>query len=774
MADELEALRQEVARLQAIVEAQQALLDSIADHLGMTNVRRPGSDRGLSDARSDEGAAVDDDLWRRLGLAEGERRMVTVLFADVSGYTELAERLDPEETQLVMRDTMAALAGCVQRHDGYLEKFIGDALCAIFGAPLAHEDEPKRAARAALEMHRMLAERAARRPDLPGLTVHIGINTGIVIAGTVGDGSQFGVMGDTINTAARLMGMAASGQTFVAAETARRLRRQFRLADKGLHRAKGKAHPVAVFEVTEEVPGGVGRGGTHLDAPLVDRQDEVGALVEELERAASHGQGATLVVTGEAGVGKSRVVGELVERASERWRVVRSSARLAGDQPFALLAGALAPLVNELADGADKAVAAALSNPTGAVPPDFEIVLARVVSAAASRWPLLVVLEDVDRADEGSIELSQYLSRATVDEAVVWLLVARRAPGPFMGHEGATITRLQPLDDEATAALFDALLPGALNTVQRARLARRADGNPTFATEIAHALIDDGVVVERDDGGWRLVGDPEAMQIPGSVTELIEARIDGMATAARATLQEASVIGARFRLPLLERVSSVPSSLPAALAELETVDLIVPPAADDEYWSFRSHLVREVAYQSILRRRRPAAHRAVADALLDLEPDRIDENAELLAHHYASSDEPALALPFLGRGLSHAVDAHSTAGAAAIARRAIAIATRHPDEIDTAQLAWFHERLGVCRFLLGEPDGAESLVAAVAVHESRGDDVKVAQGAERVGWYLTLLGDPAGAAEHLARAERLATQRALEPATAAGVRAAVA
>ena len=192
-------------------------------------------------------------MWARLGLTEGERRRVTALFADVSGFTAMSEKLDPEEANTIMKETMAELTAIIRKHDGYVEKFIGDAICAIFGAPISHEDEPERAALTALEMHAALDARAARRPDLSPLLMHIGINTGLVIAGTVGDGTQFGVMGDTVNTAARLMDKAVKTQTFVSAETARRIRHQFLLTDMGQYQMKGKDLPVQAFLLEREL-----------------------------------------------------------------------------------------------------------------------------------------------------------------------------------------------------------------------------------------------------------------------------------------------------------------------------------------------------------------------------------------------------------------------------------------------------------------------------------------------------------------------------------------
>ncbi|MEY2431810.1 MAG: hypothetical protein QOC92_1535, partial [Acidimicrobiaceae bacterium] len=220
-----------LAELNSIVRQQGELLARIAEKLGLIDVELT-----TMPATTER----DDMLWQRLGLVEGERRNVTVLFADVSGFTQLSEHLDTEEFQLVIKDAMSAIAAIISRQDGYIEKFIGDAVCALFGAPIAHDDEPQRAARSALEINRVLNEKAAARPDLPAIGMHAGINTGMVIAGTVGDGSQFGVMGDTINTASRLMNLAQRGEIFVSAETARRLRRDFRLEDRGSFEVKGK------------------------------------------------------------------------------------------------------------------------------------------------------------------------------------------------------------------------------------------------------------------------------------------------------------------------------------------------------------------------------------------------------------------------------------------------------------------------------------------------------------------------------------------------------
>jgi class 3 adenylate cyclase len=693
---DLAALAGELAELTEIVRTQGELLSRIATRIGLQE--------GDVDLQQEAAAARDDLLWQRLGLVEGERRNVTVLFADVSGFTALSERLDPEEFQMVMKDAMSAIAAVITRHDGYIEKFIGDAVCAIFGAPIAHDDEPQRAARSALEINRVLAERAAARPDLPALGMHAGINTGIVIAGTVGDGSQFGVMGDTINTASRLMNLAGQDEIFVSSETARRLRRQFRLEDRGAFEVKGKQHPVAAFNLLGELAPGERGDVDRLGAPFVDREAEL-AQLNRLADTVADGEGAVALVIGEPGVGKTRLAEELLDAQRDRFRVIRGSTRVVGEQPLGVLVEALESQLGSLPDGPDKEVVAFALHDSAALPPDFELTLARVLAAAANEKPLVVLLDDLESADLGSLELARYLARATADVPILWLLAARWAPPLFDGVTDDAVTdgadvitvQLRPLDNDDMATLLHGLLPGVLDDAQRARLAYQSDGNPEFAEEIVLAMIDQGVVAPSGDGGFRLIGDPDDVEIPSSVAELVEARMDRVATNARVTLQEAAVIGLRFSHALLAAVASSAETLDVSLAELAAAELIVQPADSDDvhgYWTFRSHVVREVAYDSILRRRRTRMHHAVADALCRLEPDRVDENVDLIASHYELSDEPALAIPYLRAAVEDAEAAHSATGAADRARRALAIGQRAPDAVDGADAAWFEEHLG--------------------------------------------------------------------------------
>ena len=572
----------------------------------------------------------DVDAWQRLGLSEGERRHVTVLFADVSGFTAMAELLDPEETRLVMVDTMAELAEIVARHGGHIEKFIGDAVCAIFGAPVAHDDEPQRAVRSAMEMHRVMVERAAAHPDLPPLEVHIGINTGLVVAGGVGDGTQFGVVGDTINTAARLMDKAAAGQTFVSLETASRVRREFLLEDMGRHAMKGKQEPVPVFSVVRPLRDDETADARILRAPLTGRARELAEVVHQAREAATR---AGMLVVGDAGIGKTRLLEEAAAALEdEGLLVLRASSRVLGAPPLELVGNALAPLGVDLQHD-----------------PDPETTAVKALGDAAAQRPVAIFLDNVQYADDASMAVLETLVEMAASEATFWVL-ATRPEGPQAERVRSTMPWLRPLPlaplpEDATAEMLTHLLHGALPEETTLELARRTGGNAEFAEEIALALLDDGAVVQAGDG-WRVTRDLSTFEIPSTVHEMIEARIDALDTASKAALQDASVIGVRFSRALLGLVATRATSLDAALAELVAAELIRPPSEDDPWYSFRNPVVRDVAYGLLLHRRRPVAHRRVAEALLELHPGEEADNADMLVYHFDAAGDAERAAAF--------------------------------------------------------------------------------------------------------------------------------
>ena len=718
---------------------------------------------------------VETETWQRLGMAEGERRRVTVLFADVSGFTAMSEKKDPEEMNVIMHEVMSDLAAIIRSYDGHVEKFIGDAICAIFGAPISHEDEPERACFAALEMHESVAGWSARHADLPELSMHIGINTGMVVAGTTGDGSQFGVTGDTINTAARLEGKAIHGQTFISPETARRVRDDFLLEEMGEFEFKGKEKALPVYNVVRELTPEEREESKILRAPLIGRTEEMTMLLASAHRTARlHEGGGTVLLVGEAGIGKSRLLEELAAAMKDEMRVLRATARVHGAQTFGVLADALAPLLEELPPGETRDISRGLLG-EGSVPlSELERVLAGVIAAAGDKKPLAILLDNLEYADESSVDMLGDITAATAECDVLWVIACRLGSVAFdaVTIEGPSVTklRLRALSHDDTAALFDALLPGAFGTDLRHQLARRAEGNPEFAEVIAMSFVDEAVVVE-SEGKWKLVGDPENVEIPGTLQELIEARIDALSDHARVTLQDASVIGLEFTPELLAMVSSARERLDASLTELVKAELIRPPSllATSSVYTFKSPLVREVAYSSILLRRRPIYHRRVGEALLTLNLDKDEEVAELLAHHFEEGEDVPRAVHYLGVASSRAQTAYAFRTAEALTSRALALRKRFPDAVGPDKAATLLERRGICNMIDNDHDRMlADLLEASDLWNTLAQPHHHGRVADLLAWFLALAYRLDEAVQHAERAVALADAHELE-AVKAGV-----
>jgi class 3 adenylate cyclase len=705
----------------------------------------------VSELRQQASASAEAETRSRLGLAEGERRTVTVLFADVSGFTTLAERLDPEDCNAIMRETLGAIAQAVTDEGGHVEKFIGDAVCALFGAPIAYEDEPQRAARAALRMHRVLEELAQRRPNLPALTVHIGINTGPVIAGGVGDGSQFGVMGDTINTAARLMDAAESGQTFVSAATARRLRRGFELADAGTLKLKGKADQIVTFELVapreEEAP------PPKLLAPFLGRERELSVITTER-------RGATVVVA-DAGMGKSRFFDEAEKALESEATVLRSTVIGFDSAPLDLAAHAFRPLIEAMPEGPARDICWTLidGDPEhfhGDLPGE----LLALLQAEAQRRRIVALLDGVEVTDASSAALIRFLLPATADLDVHWVLGTR--PGSPLANTLASTSPvhrqliLEPIGIDATARILMALLPGAIDEATALALAPRVAGNPEFCAEIAQAFVEEGLVIE-DGDGWRAVGDVSTLVVPGTLKEMVEARVESLDSSARQVIQAAAVIGGRFEAKVLESVVPVAGSVESALADLAAADLVRPPASSSSKWMFRAPIAQEVVYDSILKRRRPEMHLRVAEAKLALAEDPADV-AETLAFHFSAAGDTERAAAHLGVAARRALLSHGYAAAAELATRSFALANARPPAL-----------LGLrakARLLAGDISGAVRDVDDILVVEAE------ARALHHATWVLF-------AAEHMGTevtAERVLalTDHPYAPAATAAVRTAAA
>jgi class 3 adenylate cyclase/tetratricopeptide (TPR) repeat protein len=609
-----------------------------------------------------------------------ERKVVTVLFCDLVGFTARSDRADPEDVKATLRPFHARLKREIEAFGGTLDKFIGDAALGVFGSPLAHEDDPERAVRAALAIQAAMAELNATDPSLQ-LAVRQGINSGEAVVAP-GAGPQIGesVTGDVVNTASRLQSVAPAGGIVVGEPTYRATKDVFVYEPLEPVNVKGKTEPLSIWRAVE-ARGRSGAGFTRSHAtPLVGRDREL-ALLRDAYRAATRRASVRLVtVVGEPGVGKSRLVAELSRYLDAlpdlvTWRqgrclpygegvtfwalgeIVKAHAGIMESDPpeeaWAKLDAAipeddpdrqwlklrLAPLIGvEAMSAADREEAF--------------IAWQRFLESIASRGPAVFVFEDVHWADPAMLGFIEDLVESSAGFPMLLVCTARpdlfeRSPAWAASAGNATRVNLSPLTLDDTARLISVLLDhAALPADVQSLLLERAGGNPLYAEEFVRMLKDRGLLV-RTGSTWELVEGAD-VRFPDSIQSLIAARLDTLAPAHKAVLQDASVIGKVFWAGGVAAMGSGDDvSVGEALDELSSKELVrLAPASTiqgEVEYAFWHVLVRDVCYAQIPRASRAAKHRAAALWIERVAAERVEDAAEVLAHHYTTALELATA-----------------------------------------------------------------------------------------------------------------------------------
>ncbi len=638
--------------------------------------------------------------------AREERKVVTCLFCDLVGFTARAEAMDPEDVRRLLQPYHARVRAELERFGGTVEKFIGDAVMAVFGAPVAHEDDPERAVRAALSIRDQLVDEGE-------LEVRIGVTTGeaLVALDARPDAGEGMASGDVVNTAARLQTAAPTNGILVDETTFRSTERSIEYGEGSSIDAKGKAEPVPVYEaVRARARVSVERAG---GAALVGREQELTLLRETLTRAIREREPQLVTLVGVPGIGKSRLVYELFQTIESGayglvfWRHGRSPPYGEGVTFWALgemvkaqagilesdtaeqagekLRSAVARFVESESDAAwterhlrplagleaEEAAAGDRRDESFAAWRSF-------LEAIADERPLVLVFEDLHWADDALLDFVDYLVEWAKGVPLLVLATARpelltRRPGWGGGKVNSSTILLSPLTEEETAGLVHALLGrSAIDAELRARLLEHAGGNPLYAEEFTRMHM------ER----------PESTVVPESVQGMIAARLDTLPLEEKELLQDAAVVGRVFwlgalggeRWTLEERLHSL------ARREFVTRNRRSSVAGEDEY-VFRHALVRDVAYEQIPRAERADKHRAAAEWIESL--GRIEDHAEMLAHHYASALDYARALgEDPGALAEQGRIALREAGARAFALNAFAAAARY---YELAVEAWPHD-----------------------------------------------------------------------------------
>jgi len=631
-------------------------------------------------------------------LPEAERKMTTILFSDMSGFTAMNEKLDPEEVKEIMGRIFDGISRVVTKYDGVIDKFIGDAVMALFGVPQAHEDDPVRAIRAAREIHELVAGMSPEVESRTGrpLSMHSGVNTGLVVTGTLEvEKGLLGFTGDAINLAARLSNLAEHDQVLVGPDTYALARGYFDFEALQPTEVKGKAEPVRVYKVLalkEQAHRPAGVRSIHIG-----RKAEI-ARLQEAAQQLMEGRGSVVSVWGPAGTGKTRLVEEFksgLDVEAIQWHEGRAYAYCQKIPYFPLIdllsramqveEGDAPEKVREKVEGALNALVGcganvvpyigslySLSYPEiEEVSPEFwksqlQAAVGTVLTALAERNPTVVCVEDLHWADSSTVELIRFL--LTELRAPVLFICAYRPPFTlFSSHQAGLLSLpyheiiLQDLSASDTQEMVASLLgtedvPPELSHFVQAKV----EGNPFYLEEFINALIDAQILV-RENGGWSLTRPLVEADVPSTIHGVISARLDRLEKENKRILQEASVIGRAFFYELLKSISDVHDRAEQCLMNLVRLDIIRTRAVQpDVEYMFKHALTQEVAYSGLLKKDRQVIHERIGRVMEKLFQDRLPEFHEALAFHFKR-----------GRSMLKAVDYLMKSGEKSLKRYAV-------------------------------------------------------------------------------------------------------
>lgn len=648
---------------------------------------------GLCGARW--GAMRSDDL-----------RMVTALFADISGFTTLADTLEVEELHDIINPLIAGLAQIAERYEGFISKYAGDALLVLFGAPVAHEDDAQRALLAALEMHAALpALLASIGPKASHLAIHVGVNTGRVVAGRVGSehSADYSVLGDSVILAQRLESVCPSGQTYVGATTYELCAEEFDFEPVGELQLKGKLKPVEGFRLI-----GRRRPGTSVERRLVGRTAEMAVLDGVLDDAAD-ARSVVVTVCGEPGNGKSRLLAETRLHATGRgmrWLPARclSYGATLPYWPFAdLLRQALGlhiedrpevtvtRLTEVLPDGTLVGAQRLLGLPVPEAGPEqarreVHDALARWLAVLAESSPVVLSIEDTHWADRATMDVLGELVRTMRDRPVAFVLSSRPEGAPALealaADAEARHVEVQPLDTAAVVELAADVLGEPVTVGLGSVIGERTLGNPLFVEELTRSLAETDVLVPTT-AGLDLRPGFDLESVPATVERVFAARVDRLPPGAVELLQLCSVIGRTTRLSLLQAVAADPD-LPSALNLLVAegfLDSVID--TDEPAVTFHHALLHDVAYGRLLRKHRRALHRQVADMGRALYGDS-DLTVDLLARHLYLAEAGEEAVDPLLRAGRRAAGLFANDAAALHLERAVEVLDAHDPRLREA------------------------------------------------------------------------------------------
>jgi class 3 adenylate cyclase/tetratricopeptide (TPR) repeat protein len=716
-------------------------------------------------------AHLSEKILTTRAALEGERKQVTVLFADIKGSTELIAGLDPEEARTLLDPALRLMMHAVHRYEGTVNQVLGDGIMALFGAPLAHEDHAVRACYAALAMQEAMRRYTEEVRHTHGVEVQlrVGLNSGAVVVRAIGDDLHldYSAVGQTTHLAARMEQLAPPGSVRLTADTLRLAEGFVQVTSLGLVPVKGLAEPVAVWELVgvtalrRRLQAAVARGLS----PFVGRQPELEALQQALTGAGA-GQGQVVALLGEPGVGKSRLVYEFLHsHHTQGWLRLESGSVSYGKATAYLPVCDLLKAYCHIEDRDDlRAVRAKVTGQIltldealqDTVPPVLALLFEalpegspflaldplqrrrrtleapkRVLLRETQVQPLLLVFEDLHWIDSETQAVLDMLVES-LPTARVLLLVNYR---PEYQHGWGSKTyytqlRLDPLPEASADVLLQALLGhGPALTPLTRMLIARTQGNPFFLEESVRTLVETGVLIG-ERGAYRLAKPLDTLQVPATVQALLAARIDRLAPEDKRLLQTAAVIGTEVPWPLLQAIADTSEeALYRSLAQLQAAEFLYETSLFPERaYTFKHALTHEVAYGSLLHERRRALHARIVEALETLAGDRLDDQVERLAQHALRGEVWEKALAY-GRQAGDKAQARSAYREAMVCYEQALAALAHVPDSRTATEQAIDLRLGLRTTLntLGEvPERMlDHLLRAEALAQTLGDQLRL-------------------------------------------------
>ena len=727
---------------------------------------------------------ADKILTTRRAL-EGERKLVTVMFADVAGFTAISEQLDPEDVHRIMDGCCRILVDEIHHFEGTVGEFRGDGVMALFGAPIAHEDHAQRACHAALAIQQALVPYGEEMKRNRGIDfrMRVGLNSGTVVVGAIGDDLRmdYTAMGDTTNLAARMETAAEPGGILVSASTHRLAREFFAFA---------RRDPAGQGET------GAGRGlsappadrGGHADRRVrgqgltrfVGRDREIETLREAFTKAQS-GEGQVVGIVGEAGVGKSRLLLEFRSLLPQgEYNFLEGQCQhYGGSIPYRPLLDVLRSFlgvkegdpVPVIRDRLRERVLGLDENLRDILPPFQELLSLQVEDEAfvqlepkqkrektfealrdllireARERPLVLAVEDLQWIDKTTEEFLTYLIGRLPKTRILLLLMYRPEYNhPWGSKSYYRLIGLGQLSTDAGAELVAAILEGGEVVPElKDLILQRASGNPLFMEELTQSLLQNGFIRKTEDR-FVLTRDVSGTQVPDTVQGIIAARIDRLEESLKRIMQVAAVIGREFAFRLLETISEMKENLKSGLVDLQGLEFIYEKNLfPDLEYIFRHALVQEVAYNSLLIQRRKEIHEKIGRAIEQLYPERLEEFCEMLAYHYSKSGNPAKAYAYLKKSAEKAVRNDAVVEAVRFYREAMEVLVQLPPTEEnqreqiglvlSMQIPW--GRIGYSE------DYLPLLQKAEALAEALGDDKKGVHLRSVLGSYFIIRGgDP--------------------------------